>query len=229
MTDQTMGNVLVLMATNRELEPQTRQCVAAMRRLGAAYLAVQGHSDVTQARNHELSLGCEALRNHPERDAVLMLDDDMVVPPETALELVREALASGHACSAAYATAGAKLAGGRWRPRGGGDWTEGLKERWLMGLGCIAIPAPLLLQLERESASYEVLGKVYSEFTWSKAEDGGWVAEDFRLSKRLGGVRLLPIGVGHVKKGELWPDDETIAAIAEGRDAARLPGGAVQA
>jgi hypothetical protein len=233
MNPKRLSHVIIVMATNREPERQCKISIAAMRELGAGFLLCEGHSDVTQARNQTLSAACEAIRLHPERTCVLMMDDDMIVPLETAELLIRTALDTGHACSAVYATAAARLAGGRWMPKGGGDWPSGLKRRWVAGLGCLAIPAKLLLELEASSESYQVLDgqgvqKVLTQFTWSAAENGEWVAEDYRLCRELGGVTLLPVGVGHVKKGEIWPDDETLAAIREGRPVKKLPGGAIQ-
>lgn len=129
----------------------------------------------------------------------------MDVPAETAQALVAEARRTGRACSAVYATLSSKVAAVRWPARPG---------LWLVGLGCIAIPRALLLDLEERSESFEVNGRFYSAFTWSGPEDGSWVAEDFRLSKNLGGVTLCPLAVGHIKKGALWPDDETLARLA---------------
>lgn len=223
-----LGSVLIVMSTNREPKRDTKASLRTMREHGAALLMAEGHSDVTQARNHSLSMACDVLRGSPERDCVLMLDDDMVVPLEVALALVSEALSSGFACSAVYATAGGKIAGGRWRAPSGGDWPDGLRKRWQMGLGCLAVPSRLLLELESRSESYEVPDRVLTQFTWSKAERGSWVAEDYRLCRELGGVRVLPLGVGHIKEGGLWPDEETLAAIREDRPVRKLPGGALQ-
>ena len=86
------------------------------------------------------------------------------------------------------------------------------------------------VELEQRSEAFEVNGRFYSAFTWCGPENGGWIAEDFRLSINLGGVHLCPLPVGHIKKGALWPDDETIARLAEGRaldpSASRRPPGA---
>jgi hypothetical protein len=165
-----------------------------------------GSSDVAFARCRALSWACETLREYPERDVVLMLDDDMEVPAETAQRLVDDARSLGRACSAVYATLNSKVAAARWHERPG---------LWLVGLGCVAIPRALLLELEERAESFEVNGRFYSAFTWSGPEDGSWIAEDFRLSKNLGGVRLCPLAVGHIKKGALWPDDETLARLAD--------------
>lgn len=200
-----MKNVIVVMSSNREIEPATKKTLQAITDLGGVVLLETGSSDVAFARCRALSWACETLREYPDRDVVLMLDDDMEVPAETAQALVDQARALGRACSAVYATLNSKVAAVRWPERPG---------HWLVGLGCVAIPRALLLGLEEHSESFEVNGRFYSAFTWSGPEDGSWIAEDFRLSKNLGGVKLCPLAVGHIKKGALWPDDETLTRLA---------------
>ncbi len=198
-----MKKTLVLMSSNREMEHETRRSLKELTKLGAAFLHEQGSSDVAFARCRALSFACEHLRGDlADRDVVLMLDDDMEVDSETAQLVVDAARQSAKACAAAYATRTSKLAATRWK--------DGL---WQVGLGCVAVPAHLLLELEQSSESFEVMGKAYSAFTWCGPERGAWIAEDYRLSMRLGGVRLLPLAVGHIKKGSIWPDDETLEAI----------------
>jgi hypothetical protein len=201
-----MKNSIIVMSSNREMEAATKKTLQALTDGGALVLLETGSSDVAFARCRALSWACETLREYPERDVVLMLDDDMEVPAETAQRLVDEARSLGRACSAVYATLNSKVAAARWHERPG---------LWLVGLGCVAIPRALLLELEERAESFEVNGRFYSAFTWSGPEDGSWVAEDFRLSKNLGGVRLCPLAVGHIKKGALWPDDETLARLAD--------------
>jgi hypothetical protein len=200
-----MKNTIIVMSSNREIEAATKKSLQNLTDLGALVLLESGSSDVAFARCRALSWTCDTLREHPERDVVLMLDDDMDVPVEIAQELVAQARSTGRPCSAVYATLRSKVAAVRWAERPG---------LWLVGLGCIAIPRALLLDLEERSESFEVCGRFYSAFTWSGPEDGSWVAEDFRLSKNLGGVTLCPLAVGHIKKGALWPDDETLARLA---------------
>ena len=200
-----MKNVVVVMSSNREIEAATKKTLHGLTDLGALVLLETGSSDVAFARCRALSWACETLRSYPERDVVLMLDDDMDVPTATAQDLVDQACALGRPCSAVYATLNAKVAAVRWPEAPG---------LWLVGLGCVAIPRALLLELEERSESFEVNGRFYSAFTWSGPENGSWVAEDFRLSKNLGGVELCPLAVGHIKKGALWPDDETLARLA---------------
>jgi hypothetical protein len=201
-----MKNSIIVMSSNREMEAATKKTLQALTDGGALVLLETGSSDVAFARCRALSWACETLREYPERDVVLMLDDDMEVPAETAQRLVDEARSLGRACSAVYATLNSKVAAARWHERPG---------LWLVGLGCVAIPRALLLELEERAESFEVTGRFYSAFTWSGPEEGSWVAEDFRLSKNLGGVHLCPLAVGHIKKGALWPDDETLARLAD--------------
>lgn len=202
-----MKNTIVVMSSNREVERQTKNALQNLANLGAMLLMETGSSDVAFARCRALSWACDMLREHPDRDIVLMLDDDMDVPVETAQALADQARERGRACSAVYATLTAKVAASRWADHPG---------LWLVGLGCVAIPRALLLALEERSESFEVSGRFYSAFTWSGPENGGWVAEDYRLSINLGGVHLCPLAVGHIKKGALWPDDETLEQLAHG-------------
>jgi hypothetical protein len=217
-----MKNTLVVMSSNRELEKQTRNTLQSLSKLGAMLLMETGSADVAFARCRALSWACEKLREYPDRDIVLMLDDDMEVPAETAQALADKARELGCACSAVYATLTAKVAAARWPDHPG---------LWLVGLGCIAIPRALLLTLEARSDFFEEGGRACRAFTWSGPDNGHWVAEDFRLSINLGGVHLCPLAVGHIKKGALWPDDYTLELLAGGgareRSAETKPTGAV--
>jgi hypothetical protein len=201
-------NTLVVMSSNREVEKQTRNTLQNLARLGTMLLMETGSSDVAFARCRALSWACEKVREYPDRDVVLMLDDDMEVPAETAQALADKARELGRACSAVYATLNAKVAAARWADH---------PDLWLVGLGCVAIPRALLLELEERSESFEFNGRSYRAFTWCGPEKGGWIAEDFRLSINLGGVHLCPLAVGHIKKGALWPDDETLEQLTGAR------------
>ncbi|MES1174946.1 MAG: hypothetical protein ABUL62_11530 [Myxococcales bacterium] len=203
-----MKNTLIVMSSNRDLEKQTKTTLQNLGRLGAMLLMETGSADVAFARCRALSWACEKLREYPDRDIVLMLDDDMDVPAETAQALVDKARALGRACSAVYATLSAKVAASRWAQHPG---------LWLVGLGCVAIPRDLLLELEQRSEPFEVNGRYCRAFTWCGPDKGAWIAEDYRLSMNLGGVHLCPLPVGHIKKGALWPDDETIDRLEQAR------------
>jgi len=199
-------NTIVVMSSNREVEKQTKQTLQSLSSLGTVLLMETGSADVAFARCRALSWACDKLREHPGRDIVLMLDDDMEVPAETAQALADKARELGRACSAVYATLTAAVAASRW---------PGHPGLWLVGLGCVAIPRALLLDLEQRCEVFEISGRFYRAFTWSGPEGGHWISEDFRLSMNLGGVHLCPLGVGHIKKGALWPDDETLNQLAK--------------
>jgi len=201
--------LIVMSAYTGEMEPETRESLTVLRRAGAGFLMQAGVPDVAVARCQALSFACEALRGEAaDRDVVLMLDDDMEVELETAQTVVTQARIRKCATAAAYATKMSTLAGTRWKA----GPTPG---RWLVGLGCVAIPKRLLFELEAQSESFEIRGKAYSAFTWCGPEKGTWIAEDYRLSMRLGGVALLPVAAGHIKKTTLLPDDDTLRRIAQ--------------
>jgi hypothetical protein len=194
------------MSSNREMERATQETIRNLSNAGAIRLIETGSSDVAFARCRALSFACEHLRKTTDRDVILMLDDDMEVPLDTAQLLADKARELGRPCSACYATMTAKLAAARWMQCPGS---------WLVGLGCLAIPRALILDLEERSERFEFSGRSYAAFTWSGPQDGEWIAEDFRLSMNLGGVHLVPVGVGHVKKGSIWPDSLTLQNLAE--------------
>jgi len=202
-----MDKTLIVMSSNREIERATKDTLRQLTAAKAMLLMETGSTGFAFSRCKALSFACERLREFPERDVVLMLDDDMEVSLDTAQLLVDRARELGRACSAVYSTQSMKLAAMRWAERPG---------LWLTGLGCLAIPRALLLELEEASESFSVFGRQLSAFTWSGPEKGEWVAEDFRLSMRLGGVHLCPLAVGHIKKGALWPDDDTLRQVAAG-------------
>ena len=109
-----MKNTIVVMSSSREVERQTKHTLQNLANLGAMLLMETGSADVAFARCRALSWACDKLREYPERDIVLMLDDDMDVPAETALAVADKARELGRACSAVYATLTAKVAAARW-------------------------------------------------------------------------------------------------------------------
>jgi hypothetical protein len=199
-------NTLIVMSSNREMEEATRQTVANLAQAGAIRLMETGSSDVALARCRALSWACEQLRKFTERDVVLMLDDDMEVPTDTAQLLTNKARELGRPCSAAYATTTASLAATPWKARPGS---------WLVGLGCVAVPRTVLLDLESRAEKFRFMDRELTAFTWSGPQDGEWVSEDYRLSMNLGGVHLMPLAVGHIKKGSIWPDSATLRELSE--------------
>lgn len=197
-----MKSTLIVISSSRGWARELQKSIEAMRSAGAMLLEEYGSSCVTFARNRALSQACDALRGFPERDVVLMVDDDMQIPLDTAQQLAAAARELGQACSAIYATASRTIAAERRK--------DGL---WMTGCGALAIPSRLLLDVEARSPSFEMRGNAYTGFTSASARDGRWMGEDFTLCEALGGVRLLPLAVGHVKPVPIWPDDETLTRI----------------
>lgn len=212
-----MKNTILVMSTNREAENLTRACVRQLQDAGAALIEHTGApSDVACARNIALTRACAALKQHPARDVILCVDDDMAFTLETAQALVNSVRATGVGASAVYATLAGTVAACP---------LSGHPGRFQTGLGLLALPRGPLLELELQSKLFKMAaGEAYREFVWCGAEGGFWVGEDFRLCRRLGGVMLLPLAAGHIKKQELWPDDATLQHVARGEWQRGQPG-----
>lgn len=226
-----MKQTIIVCSSNRPIQDQTRQAIEELERHGAQLLLQTGSADVAFARNMALSgalrfavtankeLAVSATHPGTERrapfDTILMVDDDMVFSLEQAQTLLAHARKTGFAASAMYATMRGSLAATRlYTP-------PAMVQRWLVGLGLLAIPFPALQELARRSRVFEAFGTEHVEFTWSAALGDCWCAEDYTLCRRLGGVHLLPVAVGHMKTIPIYPDAETIECIRKGR---RLPG-----
>lgn len=216
-----MKNTIVVVSTNRDMQRATRERIGQMQHAGAQYVEQTGCSDVALARCLALTGACNALRLLNKEgnvstargpfDTLLMVDDDMAFTLDQAQELINHTRAFAVPASAAYATLQGTLAAS---PIDDGKFARQL---WKTGLGLIAVPASLLLALEKRLPKFELLSGTYSAFTSSGiGDDGAWWSEDFTLCARLGGVNLLPIAVGHLKTIPIYPDEETIQAIRNG-------------
>jgi len=203
-----MKQTLLVVSTNREIDFEAQNSINAALAAGAGMVLQRGTSDVALARNIALSITCDTFRQWPERDVALMLDDDIIFSLEQARAVVDRARLTQGCVSGLYATSGGTMAATRRMAPDG---------RWLVGLGFVAIYRDVLLKLERESEGFWWKEKLHHAFTWT-AVDGKerWWSEDYRLCQRLGGVEVLPIGVGHMKKIPIYPDDETLARVARG-------------
>jgi len=203
-----MKKTLILLTSNRSVERKTNESISTLQRAGAMYLPhMEAPADIACARNVALSIACEVLRTYTERDVVLCVDDDMEFSLETAQTLVDATRKAGVGAGAVYATLAGTVAGGP---------IAGLPGKFECGMGLLALPREPLFQLERESESFEMAGRAFTEFVWCCAEDGLWVGEDYRLCRRLGGVQLLPVAAGHIKKTTLWPDAITLERVRDG-------------
>jgi hypothetical protein len=209
-------SLIVLVSSNREINPSTAACITKLQREGASYVVQRGSSDVALARNLALSQAYDLLAE-PRFDAVLMVDDDMLFETAQAAELVAHVRKTKHAASAVYATSGkttactrdpetiAKL-NGQLAPCGA----------WLAGCGFLAIHREALQRVAYNSETFHWNGRECRAFTKTHVLNGRWWSEDYWLSLRLGGVDVLPMAVGHIKLCPIYPNDDTLALIARG-------------
>jgi hypothetical protein len=212
-----MKSTLIVTSSNRHMEQTTLDAIELMKRAGAYHVRQTATADVTFARNHALTMACNAIREvgptHPI-DVVLMVDDDMEFAHDSACALVQAAREKQRPCSALYVGITRRPCATKWRKDGDG------KQLYLVGLGLIAIPVPALLELEQLSTKFlygvggeaERFGQLV-EFCVSGSRDGFWLSEDFSLCERLGGVYLLPIEAGHRKTISIWPAAETLEEL----------------
>lgn len=183
---------------------------------GAAVCEQVGIADVTLARNIALTKVTQLLVKTPERfKTVLMIDDDISWTTEQAQAVIEHSRKTGKASSACYSMKDGRLA------------AYCHKGKWSVGLGFIAIPAETILQLAKESVAFDYNEQTIYEFTKSGVfnEDGKlrWLGEDYYFTReRLGGIELLPIGVGHSKVVVIQPNVPKLAAFIEETHAASL-------
>lgn len=208
-----MRQTLIVTSSNRAMDRETYDSIAQLMKLGARHVRQAGSADVTFARNAALSMACHASRLVKDTapvETVLMIDDDMVFGAVDAAKLVEESRARGVPCSALYVTINQIPACHAWKKADDG------KQLWLVGLGLLAIPLQLLLELELDAVPFQYKEEpTYREFCRSGVIDGLWVSEDYSLCEALGGVHLLPIEAGHRKPVTLWPNESTLKELAD--------------
>lgn len=207
-----MKNLIIVVASNRpQPNDQLFKSLAGFAARGTAIIHHVGTTDVALARNISLSLACNVLQQK-KHDMVLMLDDDMVFSDDEVIAVLKHAYESGRPTSACYVLASGALAA---RRRDG---------KWSTGLGFLAIPAKLLLEVAANSEPFQCPhegSKIMEvlEFTESRiVKVGGkreWQGEDFVLCQRLGGVDLVPVAVGHLKQQVLRPSQEHLKGFLE--------------
>jgi hypothetical protein len=212
---------VIVCSSNRHVQTQTEHDIHALRAAGAQLMWALGSPDIAYSRNIALTAALrfiaganKQIKEDPEFaeyepiDTVLMVDDDMTFTVEQATELVEYTREHQVAASAMYATLAGTMAATRmYTPPGN-------PQRWLVGCGLLAIPLALLQDLAKRSERFECLGQEHLEFTWTAAHDGQWWAEDYTLSRRLGGVHLLPLAIGHLKTVPCYPDAETVRRVS---------------
>jgi hypothetical protein len=189
-----MKDVLVVISSHYGIDPRSNGCVQALIESGASLIHQVGSSCVATARNLALTSACSSLKAYPHFNTVLMIDDDMVFTVNDVLQIVELSVNSKRAVSGIYVNAE------------GGATLKTIDNLILSGLGMLAIPKDLLLDIESKSESVNGM----RVFTWVDTENGEWITEDFRLTLRLGGVILCPVKIGHLKKIVIYPSDFVI-------------------
>jgi|SRR6478752_4085887 len=216
-----MKKTLMVISTNRGLHPQTLKAVRACRNAGARLIEQSGSSDVALARNHALSMAKRALELDEGKgiDTILMVDDDIVFSLNDAQRVVDRTRETGAPASATYVQQGGQLAASRMLPEcaiATGEPVIPMRPgSWHVGLGFVAFSAAALLELAADSHEFSMRGETCWEFTRSTAIDGAYVSEDYCLSRRLGGVELLPLEVGHLKLTPIYPNEKLLSKVAE--------------
>lgn len=205
-----MENVLFACATHRDLDFRTYESV---KKCAAPIVTARGISGLGLARNITLDATLKAAEG-TSIETVLMLDDDMVFTPEDAAFLVEASRKYGMPVSAMYALSDGNLAASPIPKSSPGPsdlpWTC---QRWMTGLGLVAIPIARLRDLKTRSETL-IAREPMTAFTWEgSGHDGYWYGEDMRLCRRLGGVLLAPVPVGHVKARVLYPDTEAVELV----------------
>lgn len=192
---------LVVMSLYRSLPPQ---CQAAADRLGQAGIAVarlEGNADVSYSANSRLSLGlCSGA------DPIVSIDDDMVYTPDQVIGLIRECNEKQRPVSGVYVDRDGRLL------------AEEQSWGWRTGLGFLAIPRKCLLEIAEKSPEQEPEDHIPRKWVFcnSGIYDGEWIGEDYHLCKRLGGVELSNIAVGHLKPQVMYPSKEAIEGLFNG-------------
>jgi len=200
-----MKTTIVLCSTNRGVFGPTRKLINDLKAAGAMYMEQTGASCVALARNLGLTSACEAFDQAPQADTLVMLDDDMSSSANDVAMLVTMSRKLGRPCSMTYTNSDGGLCHAK---------LEGTP-LWVSGLGLLAIPRRMILALRSESPTFKSgrRAAVYA-FTEAKMSDGLWSSEDYTLTRRLGGVVLVPVGAGHLKVQSLHPNETQLGVVA---------------
>lgn len=206
-----MEKTLVLLTTHRGLEPETGDCVRKLR--CPSQIESKGVADVSLARSIGFDQALQGMKG-TEIDTVLCIDDDMVFSADDAHRLCELARASGVPTSALAVTAGGLLAASPLPP-GKFSALAQPRQRWLTGLAFMAIPRAALEDVA-ERLDALLMGNRFPVRQWCRSGEhpafpGHWTREDHWFCCHFGGVEIAPIGVGHLKRIPLRPEDATIA------------------
>lgn len=212
-----LKNVCVLIPTREGISTNTRNCLDDLIVLGARRVVVSGCADVALARNLLMTRALDLTTE--ETECFLLLDDDILFDRATAQLLVERALLANRAVSAVYCTNDGHIAARRLDD-----------DRWLTGLGFMAVPRSLLqifanaLPRLKSAREQDLYAFCQSRMLENDKELGTvWLSEDQWFCHCLGGVVLAPLRVQHWKRVPLLPDDHTMAFLFGASEATTAP------
>lgn len=191
-----MKDVLIVVSTNRGIDRQTEECINPIVLERAELIKQMGTSDVALARNIALTVASQVLRENKNLVTVLMIDDDMTFEKVDAYRVIEQSQKTKLPVAGAFVTQRGTLAAKPFT-----------KTKWQTGLAFLAIPSDMILELWNKSKSV-MAPEATKVFTWSGEDYGEWVPEDYRLCRRLGGVNILPVSIGHLKNIAVFPPSE---------------------
>lgn len=207
-----MKQCLVVCSSNRLIEHQTQTAIQALVLAGACFLEQRDTGDVALARNLALTKAIRVLEQSAY-DVILMIDDDMVFNTDQVQFIIERVRETKKAASGCYVLGNGYMAAQQMK--------SGL---WQTGLGFLAIHRQALFKLANEvpvfaankEAKFPTIQFTTTGFTTDAMGTQYFEPEDFCLTRRLGGVELLPIPIGHVKKRVLLPDVTQLEAFCKG-------------
>lgn len=203
-----MKNTLVLVTSNRDVKKLTSRALAQLVAHGAGRLDLDDVGDITLARNLGLTRALTVMMGKASRfDVLLCVDDDMLFTVDQAQRLVDFVRAHDKPASGAYVLGTGAIAAQHFQ-----------RDRWLTGCGFLAMHRLHLEKLAIESQRgrptadsrewlFEFCTSGFRVRALPEGEMLVWEPEDFSLTRRLGGVVLLPMSLGHVKPNVMRPPE----------------------
>lgn len=201
-----MQKTLILLVTHRGICDETTEAIERLK--CPSVVKILGCPDQSKARSMGIDQALAGSEGTPI-DTILLLDDDMVFDAISVQMIVSQSRRTGEACSGVYMTKEGKLCA---RPLLQLVITPGSPTRWLTGLGCLAVPRA---RLERIKVRLPSTAGITHWCQSGKHPEypGEWFPNDFWCCANLGGVLLLPVPFGHVKRMPIWPDERTLREV----------------